>query len=1073
MASFFKCQSNDLRLSIGRVNELSLTSSLSTTTADNNNNNVLYCHNHRNDFIDVHHHHHQSWLPKSTNIENNNNDVVDDTSLLPNISMAQNDDLVDNGKSHLKPTLLFVPKYYYFHYLSKLTKQIAAIHSFWKQFIISCPTISLIYLLVIILANNIGHIECFESFNDLEQTYTSICEPNGINALGMESGVIPDSALSASSSYNEQSVGPQNARLNRELHGGAWCPSSQINQTNSGHEWIQINLTEPFVITKIATQGRFGNGMGVEFAEVFWLNYTRDGIKWTRWSNSYGEFDIQGNMDTYSIVENILSIPLVAITAIRLLPVSSYTRTCCLRFEIYGCPYQEGPISYSMMDGQLNGRFGDLIDHTYDGYRSETGFLSDGLGQLVDGIRGDDNYKVNKGFEWIGWKANTQSVVSITFRFADIRNFTSAIFHCHNMFTKDIQVFHSAQIWFSLDGRQWAPIPEDFAYMPDMVVEKARDVIIHLHHRIGRFIKFDFRFAAKWLLISEAIFYSNPINRGLSINELDFVDSRPIATTAIQTSSTSTTHRNISLYKDSFFFIGSAIIVALLIAIFIIVLIWLARKRKEKITGSEYTTVPMKDVPSSAIYCEPHRFHHPGFPNNNSPDPEYAVPDLIGNGPSTFMTGKLTNNSLLLMNRQPQPLISSFTRTMINQDDGKARYYASTDVLSRNGIDHAPKITHNTLAGNLNVNSQLLPVAPMSGCVASQIYPKNGSAPSSLSSNTSKVLKLNSSTPSTSLESYENTPYNNNRNGSPTNHSVPLIKDKEVSIIDGHFGYSKYGDCELGYFCRKNDKQLVMLKTLSSRSFDLQQEFTQEMNAKFRLSDQCQNTFARLYGYISKYDYLAMVIEYGDSDLKKFLRNCSPSLIRIGQLVEIARQIAEAMQDLHDHGFVHKDLAARNCLIYHKNLQIKITDTGASNKDYQTEYFQQIFPLRWMSFETIIQSTFTNKSDVFSFGVTLWEIMKYCQSLPHQLLSDEELLSEIVNDHHVDKICDSSSAFYNHPFDDSNDSKCLLQLTKPKDCPDDIYDLIVECTQHTADSRPEFAEIVHFLQAKSLSLRKL
>lgn len=47
----------------------------------------------------------------------------------------------------------------------------------------------------------------------LEQTYTSICEPNGINALGMESGVIPDSALSASSSYNEQSVGPQNARF--------------------------------------------------------------------------------------------------------------------------------------------------------------------------------------------------------------------------------------------------------------------------------------------------------------------------------------------------------------------------------------------------------------------------------------------------------------------------------------------------------------------------------------------------------------------------------------------------------------------------------------------------------------------------------------------------------------------------------------------------------------------------------------------------------------------------------------------------------------------------------------------
>lgn len=435
----------------------------------------------------------------------------------------------------------------------------------------------------------------------------------------------------------------------------------------------------------------------------------------------------------------------------------------------------------------------------------------------------------------------------------------------------------------------------------------------------------------------------------------------------------------------------------------------------------------MKDVSPSAIYCEPHRFHHTGFPNN-SPDPEYAVPDLIGNGPSTFMANK-TSNSLLIMSRQPQPLISSFTKTMINQDDGKARYYASTDVLLRNGSDHAPNAIHTGLANNIfavnrNGNSQLVPVAPLPGCTASQIFPKHESAPSSLSSNTSKVLKLNSSTPSSSLKSYENTPYNN-RNGSPQNLPVPLLKDKEVSIIDGHFGYNKYGDCELGYLCRKNDKQLVILKTLSSDDLKSQQEFMQEMNEKWHLSNQCQNTFARLYGYISKYDYLAMVIEYGDMDLKKFLRNCSPSLIRlvsfvfnlfllnfynqysfrIGQLVEIARQIAEAMQNLHVHGFFHRDLAARNCLIYQKNLQVKITDTGASNKDYKNEYYQQIFPVRWMSYETVIKSTFTSKSDVFSFGVTLWEIMKYCQSLPHQLLSDDELLSEIFNDDHVEKVC--------------------------------------------------------------------
>ena len=79
-------------------------------------------------------------------------------------------------------------------------------------------------------------------------------------------------------------------RLNRELNGGAWCPATQLDQKNSGKEWIQVNFSEPYVIVKLATQGRFGNGMGVEFAEQFWLHYTRDGINWIRWRNKYGEY---------------------------------------------------------------------------------------------------------------------------------------------------------------------------------------------------------------------------------------------------------------------------------------------------------------------------------------------------------------------------------------------------------------------------------------------------------------------------------------------------------------------------------------------------------------------------------------------------------------------------------------------------------------------------------------------------------------------------------------------------------------------------------------------------------------
>ena len=79
-------------------------------------------------------------------------------------------------------------------------------------------------------------------------------------------------------------------RLNLDKHGGAWCPSVQIDSSSSGQEWIQATLPEPHVITKIATQGRFGNGFGVEYAESFWLDYTRDGITWIRWRDKNDVF---------------------------------------------------------------------------------------------------------------------------------------------------------------------------------------------------------------------------------------------------------------------------------------------------------------------------------------------------------------------------------------------------------------------------------------------------------------------------------------------------------------------------------------------------------------------------------------------------------------------------------------------------------------------------------------------------------------------------------------------------------------------------------------------------------------
>lgn len=156
----------------------------------------------------------------------------------------------------------------------------------------------------------------------------------------MESHVVPDSAITASSSYNEQSVGPMFARLNSDASGGAWCPAKQLDSEVSGSEWIAVNLTNiRYTITGLATQGRFGNGMGVEFAEEYWIEYSRDGgLTWTKWRNRKGYHMIKGNSDTFTVKRTRLEPNIVGVNMVRIVPHSEHIRTVCLRFEFYGCP---------------------------------------------------------------------------------------------------------------------------------------------------------------------------------------------------------------------------------------------------------------------------------------------------------------------------------------------------------------------------------------------------------------------------------------------------------------------------------------------------------------------------------------------------------------------------------------------------------------------------------------------------------------------------------------------------------------------------------------------------------------
>ncbi|XP_016400064.1 ALK tyrosine kinase receptor-like [Sinocyclocheilus rhinocerous] len=178
-------------------------------------------------------------------------------------------------------------------------------------------------------------------------------------------------------------------------------------------------------------------------------------------------------------------------------------------------------------------------------------------------------------------------------------------------------------------------------------------------------------------------------------------------------------------------------------------------------------------------------------------------------------------------------------------------------------------------------------------------------------------------------------------------------------------------------------------------------------------------------------------------DMKTFLRlnrprTNHPSSLSMLELLHMARDIALGCRYLEENHFIHRDIAARNCLLTCPGPErvAKIGDFGMARDIYRASYYRKggraMLPVKWMPPEAFLEGIFTCKTDTWSFGVLLWEIFSLGY-MPYPCKTNQEVLEFVTGGGRMDP---------------------------PKSCPGPVYRIMTQCWQHCPEHRPNFSTLL-------------
>ncbi|XP_025285944.1 tyrosine-protein kinase ABL2 isoform X6 [Canis lupus baileyi] len=266
----------------------------------------------------------------------------------------------------------------------------------------------------------------------------------------------------------------------------------------------------------------------------------------------------------------------------------------------------------------------------------------------------------------------------------------------------------------------------------------------------------------------------------------------------------------------------------------------------------------------------------------------------------------------------------------------------------------------------------------------------------------------------------------------PTVYGVSPIHDKwemeRTDITMKHkLGGGQYGEVYVGVW--KKYSLTVAVKTLKEDTMEVE-EFLKEAAVMKEIK---HPNLVQLLGVCTLEPPFYIVTEYMPyGNLLDYLRECSREEVTAVVLLYMATQISSAMEYLEKKNFIHRDLAARNCLVG-ENHVVKVADFGLSRLmtgDTYTAHAGAKFPIKWTAPESLAYNTFSIKSDVWAFGVLLWEIATYGMS-PYPGID-------------LSQVYDLLEKGY--------------RMEQPEGCPPKVYELMRACWKWSPADRPSFAE---------------